>query len=63
MDGEKCRLSIESGCEAVQSLAEELKEVQPFREISFKGEKGPPYIKSWPPSIVIMPPVLYPWVL
>lgn len=40
MDGEKCRLSIESACEAVQSLARELKEAEPFREISFRG-KGP----------------------
>ena len=40
MNGEKCNLSIESDCEAVQSLAKELKEVEPFEEISFKGE-GP----------------------
>jgi len=44
MNGENCSLSIESECEAVQSLAEELKEVQPFREISFRGE-GPLTLK------------------
>lgn len=44
MDGEKCRLSIESECEAVQSLAGELKEAEPFREISFRG-KGPLTLK------------------
>lgn len=44
MNGEKCRLSIESDCEAVQSLAKELKEVEPFGEISFRGE-GPLTLK------------------
>jgi hypothetical protein len=44
MDGEKCRLSIESECEAVQSLAGELKEAEPFREITFRG-KGPLTLK------------------
>ena len=41
MDGRRrCFLSIESKCEAIQSLAEELTEVDPFQEISFRGE-GP----------------------
>jgi len=39
-DGTSCSLSIESDCEAVQSLGEELKQVEPFQEISFRGE-GP----------------------
>ena len=33
-------LDIESDCEAVQELAEALKEVDPFQEITFRGE-GP----------------------
>ena len=40
MNGTKCRLTITSDCEAIQSLAEELKEVEAFQEISFRGE-GP----------------------
>jgi len=41
MDGRDCvLLSIESECEAVQQLAAELTQVDPFREITFKGD-GP----------------------
>jgi Family of unknown function (DUF6951) len=40
MDGSSCKLSIDSDCESVQSLAEELRAVEPFQEISFRGE-GP----------------------
>lgn len=40
MEGNKCVLSIESECDAIQRLAEELKEVDPFREFTFRG-KGP----------------------
>jgi hypothetical protein len=40
MNGRKCTVSIESGCDAVQRLAEALQEVDPFQEISFRGE-GP----------------------
>jgi hypothetical protein len=41
MDGRHCvLLSIESECEAVQQLAAELTQVDPFREITFKGD-GP----------------------
>jgi hypothetical protein len=40
-DGEGAVLvSIESDCEAVQELATELTEVDPFREITFEGD-GP----------------------
>jgi hypothetical protein len=35
-----CRITIESDCEAVRELAKALTEVDPFREISFRGE-GP----------------------
>jgi hypothetical protein len=37
MDGSKVRLSIESDCKAIQNLAEELTEVDPFQEITFRG--------------------------
>ncbi|MEJ2023478.1 MAG: hypothetical protein P8Y00_00370 [Deltaproteobacteria bacterium] len=40
MEGNTCRISIESDCEAVQSLGEALKEVDPYQEISFRGD-GP----------------------
>ena len=44
MEGRNCTLSIESECEAIQRLAAELTEVDPFREISFRGE-GPRTLK------------------
>lgn len=36
MDGRSCNLTIESSCKNIQRLAEELKEVDPFQEISFQ---------------------------
>jgi hypothetical protein len=39
-EGAKCKVNIESECQAIQRLAAELTEVEPFREISFRG-KGP----------------------
>ena len=39
-DGRTVRLEFESTCEHVQKLAEHLKEVDAFREISYRGE-GP----------------------
>jgi hypothetical protein len=39
-DGRKVKLSIESDCKAIQSLAAELTEVDPFQEITFRGS-GP----------------------
>ena len=36
MDGKVCRLSITSECTAIRKLAEELTEVNPYQEISFK---------------------------
>ena len=35
-----CIVSIESECKSIQHLAEELRQVDPFREITFRGE-GP----------------------
>ena len=35
-----CSITIKSSCQHIQKLAEELAEVDPFREISFRGE-GP----------------------
>jgi thioredoxin reductase len=40
MEGRRCKLSIESECQAIQDLAAELTEVDPFQEITFRG-KGP----------------------
>ncbi|RME78255.1 MAG: hypothetical protein D6784_02690 [Chloroflexi bacterium] len=40
MNGRTCRLNIDSECEAIRALAEELGEVDPFQEISFRGN-GP----------------------
>jgi hypothetical protein len=36
MDGKVCKLSINSECAAIRQLAEELTEVNPYQEISFK---------------------------
>lgn len=39
MDGKMvCKLSITSDCKAVQKLAQELTEVNPYQEISFRRE-------------------------
>ena len=38
--GTKVKLSIESECQAIQDLAAELTEVDPFQEITFRGS-GP----------------------
>lgn len=40
MNGRNCRLTIESECPSVMKLAEELQEVDPFQEITFRGD-GP----------------------
>jgi hypothetical protein len=40
MEGGKCLISIDSSCDAIQRLSEELPQVEPFQEISFRGE-GP----------------------
>ena len=39
-DGRKVRVSIDSDCQAIQNLAAELTEVDPFQEITFRGS-GP----------------------
>jgi hypothetical protein len=36
MDGKVCKVSITSDCQAIQNLAQELKEVNPLMEISCK---------------------------
>jgi hypothetical protein len=36
MNGKVCSIHISSECTAIQRMAEELKEVNPFQEISFK---------------------------
>lgn len=37
MNGAKCAITVESECEAIRSLAGELAEVDPFREITFRN--------------------------
>jgi hypothetical protein len=44
MEGRTCRVSVESECDAIQRLGEALSEVNPFQEISFRGE-GPQTLK------------------
>ena len=44
MEGRRCVLSIESECVAIQRLAEALPDVDPFQEISCRGE-GPRTLK------------------
>lgn len=39
-DGPNVRVQFETTCQYVQDLAEELTQVEPFREISYRGE-GP----------------------
>lgn len=43
--GTKCTLTIESECKDIKRLAEELKEVDSYREISFRGE-GPEILEK-----------------
>jgi hypothetical protein len=40
MDGSRCTVTVDSDCDAIQRLAQELTEVEPFQEITFRGE-GP----------------------
>ena len=35
-DGDTCKLSIASECKAIQKMAQELTEVNPYQEISFR---------------------------
>jgi hypothetical protein len=44
-EGSNVVLSIESDCDAIQRMAEELTEVEPFQEISFRGE-GPRTLRA-----------------
>jgi hypothetical protein len=36
MEGSRCAISIDSDCDAIRRLAEELTEVEPIHEISFR---------------------------
>ena len=38
MEGSECTVSVESDCEAVRQLAASLPKVDPFKEISFRGD-------------------------
>jgi hypothetical protein len=41
MEGRKCLVSVESECDTIQRLGEALSEVNPFQEISFRGDRTP----------------------
>ena len=36
MDGQVCKLAVESECKAIRKMSAELPEVNPFKEISFR---------------------------
>ena len=36
MDGRHCNITIKSDCKSIRSLAEELRQVDPYQEISFR---------------------------
>jgi hypothetical protein len=36
MEGDVCKLAIDSQCDAIQRMAADLTQVEPFREISFR---------------------------
>jgi hypothetical protein len=36
MEGYKCKLTIHSQCDAIQCMAADLTQIEPFREISFR---------------------------
>lgn len=38
LDGTRCKISIVSECDAIKKLAQELVEVNPFHEISFRRD-------------------------
>ena len=44
MEGSKCLIRIKSDCTEIQQMAEELYEVDPFGEVSFRGN-GPLTLK------------------
>lgn len=46
MNGKTCHLSILSDCKAIQKLAEELTEVNPYEEISFRRSNVPAILKA-----------------
>ncbi|MBN2041181.1 MAG: hypothetical protein JW864_14150 [Spirochaetes bacterium] len=38
MEDDDCKITIETQCQHIKKMAEELTEVDPYQEISFKGE-------------------------
>ena len=44
MEGRQCVVLVESECDAIQRLGEEINAVDPYQEISFRGE-GPLALK------------------
>lgn len=41
MDGDVCKITVVSDCKAMQKLALELTEVNPYKEISFRRNNSP----------------------
>ena len=40
-DGDVCKIEITSACKAIQKLAQELTEVDPYQQISFRRNNSP----------------------
>jgi hypothetical protein len=46
MKGDRCELVITSECESIKRMAEHLKDVDPFNEISFRGNRPEVLVQS-----------------
>ncbi len=44
-NGKRCEVAVESQCKSIQRLAAELKEVEPFQEITYRGQ-GPATLRA-----------------
>ena len=55
MDGDICKIAIKSDCKAIQKLAQELTEVDPYKEISARFRNVP---KTGIGPLQIMQPIV-----
>ena len=46
MDGDMCTITIESECKAIQRLAAQMPQVDPFREFTFRGDGPETYVMA-----------------
>jgi len=46
MDGDVCKIALVSDCKAIQKLAQELTEVDPYKEISFRRNNMPSILQT-----------------